>query len=73
MITMKQLTGIALGAAVAAIAATPSLAQRSDASAARAQALRDCNKAAAKYPDTPWGIVDVYIYRACMAQHGQSE
>jgi hypothetical protein len=42
-------------------------------SAARAAALRECNAIAAQYPDYEWGNMEIYQYRACMAEHGQVE
>ena len=42
-------------------------------SAARAAALRECNARAEKYLLHTWGNYQLYIYRACMAEHGQVE
>jgi len=73
-----RLAALALGLAVAATA-SPSFAQKSkprpptDTLDARAQALRDCSNAAVKFPELTWGIWEVQIYRACMAQRGQRE
>jgi hypothetical protein len=42
--------------------------------AGRAAAIRECNRAAAKYPIGTYGVTfDINVYRACMAQHGQQE
>ena len=73
MVTIKQLTAIALGVAVAATAVTPSVAQRSHASSAREQALRDCSATSNKFIQHVWGDFEIDSYRACMAQHGQRE
>jgi hypothetical protein len=68
---------LALGLATSALA-TPSFAQRSEGgepgmSAARAAAMRECNVKAQKYIEHTWGDNEIYIYRSCMADHGQQE
>jgi hypothetical protein len=42
-------------------------------SAARATAIRECNRATAKYPNYLWCEFEVEVYRACMAQRGQRQ
>jgi len=42
-------------------------------SAARAAALRECSAIAAQYPEYEWGNMEIFQYRACMAEHGQVE
>ena len=42
-------------------------------SAARAAALRECSAVAAQYPEYEWGNMEIYQYRACMAEHGEVE
>ena len=42
-------------------------------SAARAAAIQQCNRLAARYPTNDWGNTDIYLYRSCMARHGQQE
>jgi hypothetical protein len=42
-------------------------------SAARAAALKECSRLAARYPTNDWGNTDIYLYRSCMARHGQQE
>ena len=42
-------------------------------SAARAAALQECNRLAQRYPTNDWGNTDIYLYRSCMARHGQQE
>ena len=72
----KRIAAIALGLALSISAlASPSFAQRSEnhMSAARAQALRECNLAAQKYTQHTWANVQIDTYRACMAEHGQQE
>jgi hypothetical protein len=76
IIRNKQIAAIALGLALSVSALpSPSFAQRSEdhMSAARAQALRECNLAAQKYTQHTWADVQIYTYRACMAEHGQQE
>jgi hypothetical protein len=74
----NRLVALAFGLSVIAIA-SPSLAQRDHdqgpdhVSAARAQALRECTNLENRYREYTYGISEASIYRACMAQHGQSE
>jgi hypothetical protein len=42
-------------------------------SAARAAAIQECSRLAARYPTNDWGNTDIYLYRSCMARHGQQE
>jgi hypothetical protein len=42
-------------------------------SAARASAIRECSLLAARYPQHLWGNTEIYLYRSCMARHGQQE
>ena len=42
-------------------------------SKARAAALQECNRLAARYPTNDWGNTDIYLYRSCMARHGEKE
>ena len=42
-------------------------------SAARAAALQQCNRLAARFPTNDWGNTPIQLYRSCMAQHGQKE
>jgi len=42
-------------------------------SAGRGAAIRECNRAATKYPDYLWGDFEIDVYRSCMAQHGQQK
>lgn len=39
----------------------------------RAAAIRECNRAATKYPEYLWGDFEINVYRSCMAQRGQQE
>ena len=42
-------------------------------SAARAAAIQQCNRLAARFPTNDWGNTPIQLYRSCMAQHGQKE
>jgi hypothetical protein len=42
-------------------------------SAARASALKECSRLAQRYPINDWGNTESYLYRSCMARHGQKE
>jgi hypothetical protein len=75
--------------ALATLVASPALAQphhsyrldrpwvgphgKIEISAARAAALRECSAVAAQYPEYEWGNMEIFQYRACMAEHGQVE
>ena len=74
VIVNSRLAGLALGLAVA-VFASPSFAQKSGnvGSAARAAAIQACSAAAGRYTEYTWGDMEIYVYRACMAQHGQKE
>ena len=81
MTTRKYLLPIVL-AAVIGLGVTPSFARKTDQSlidgtvrmsAARAGALRACNTRARPYIQRDWGVTELQIYRACMAEHNQPE
>ena len=42
-------------------------------SAARAAAINECSRLAARYPQHDWGNTEIHLYRTCMARHGQQE
>lgn len=65
-----------LALALVIIASTaPALAQPNGdrTNAGRAAAIRECNRAATKYPEYLWGDFEIQVYRSCMAQRGQHE
>jgi hypothetical protein len=69
----SRLAAIALGLAVTAFA-SPSFAQSEEhISAGRAAAIHECSVRAGKYTEHTWGDVELYVYRACMAEHGRRE
>jgi hypothetical protein len=68
---MKSLSICAL---LTALASPGVFAQSIDMSPARAAAIRECNDEARPYASfVTWGNWQLYIYRACMARHGQVE
>jgi hypothetical protein len=65
-----------LALALVIIASTaPALAQPNGdrTNAGRAAAIRECNRAAAKYPEYLWGDFDLQVDRSCITQRGQQE
>lgn len=42
-------------------------------SAARAAAIHECSVLAGRFNEMVWGSTEIYIYRSCMARHGQVE
>ena len=73
----KATTKVGLATAIAALwmTAIPITGAVADVqiSAARAAAIQECNRLAARYPTNDWGNTDIYLYRSCMARHGQQE
>ena len=73
----KAATKLGLATAIAALwlSAVPIMGAVADVqiSAARAQALQQCNRLAARFPLHDWGNTQIQLYRSCMAQHGQQE
>ncbi len=62
-----------LGMLFALIVASSAFAQSADMSPARVAAIRECNALASRYVLYTWGNWQLYVYRACMAKHGQIE
>jgi hypothetical protein len=48
-------------------------AASSSVAASRAQAIQECNIRSGKFTQYTWGVTQLQVYRACMAQHGQEE
>jgi hypothetical protein len=73
----KATTKFGLATAIAALwmTAVPITGAVADVqiSAARAQAIQQCNRLASRYPLHDWGNLQIHLYRSCMAQHGQQE
>jgi len=74
MTSFNRVAVLALGL-LSIASTTPALAQPNGdrASAGRAAAVRECNRAATKYPDYLWGVFEIQVYRSCMTQRGQQE
>ena len=68
----KSLAVLVLGLAVSA-AATPSFAQRSEMSDARAKAVHTCAREAGKLKQYTWGDHQIAKYLTCMTNHHQEE
>jgi hypothetical protein len=85
ILTRNVLLPIAFAAVIglgASLDATPGFARKIDGtvfdgtvrvSAARAAALRECNARSRPYIQRDWGVTELQIYRACMAEHNQPE
>ena len=58
-----------------AVPVSPAFAQKSGIKITplRAGTISACSMAAAKFPDYSWGNTEMFIYRACMNEHGQLE
>jgi hypothetical protein len=73
----KATTKLGLGTAIAALwlIVVPIAGAAADVqiSAARAAALNEGSRLAARYPTNDWGNTDIYLYRSCMARYGQKE
>ena len=73
----KAATKLGLATAIAALwlTAIPITGAVADVqiSAARAAAIQQCNRLAARFPLHDWGNTQIQLYRSCMAQHGQQE
>lgn len=41
--------------------------------AARAAAIHECSVLAGRYNEMTYGSTELYLYRSCMARHGQVE
>jgi hypothetical protein len=67
--------GLATTVAALWMAAVPFAGAAADVqiSAGRAAAINECSRLAARYPTNDWGNTDIYLYRSCMARHGQQE
>ena len=72
---VKRVAMLAL-APITIASTSPAFAQTNGVrmTAGRAAAIRECNRAAVKYPIPTYGVTfEINVYRACMAQHGQQE
>jgi uncharacterized membrane protein (DUF4010 family) len=74
----KATTKLGLTTAIAALwlTAVPITGAAADGpkiSPTRAAAIHGCNLLASRYPLHDWGNTQIYLYRSCMARHGQQE
>ncbi len=70
----RRLVAGAFAVAAIAFAVGPALARNiEEVGPSRAAALHDCTAIAQRYNDNTWGNLEMYKYRACMAEHGQPE
>jgi hypothetical protein len=75
MVTLKNgLAILTLGLAVTTFASYGLAQERGiQISAARAAAIQECSIRASKYLELAWGVVEIQVYRTCMAEHHQIE
>jgi hypothetical protein len=75
MIDLKQSLAVLAAVLATTAFASPSYAQQNgrELSHARAQAIQQCSRKAAPYWEWKWGDYEIYIYRSCIAEYGQSE
>ena len=66
------LKSLSVGAVLTAVTAS-AFAQSASISPARVAAIRECNALASPFLSYTWGNWQLYIYRECMARHGQKE
>jgi len=71
--TTKRLLATAIAAVCLAVVPITGAAADVQISAARAAALKECSRLAARYPINDWGNTESYLYRSCMARHGEKE
>ena len=73
----KTTTKLGLATIIAALSLiavpTAGAAAEFQISAARAAALKECSRLAARYPTNDWGNTPIHLYRTCMARHGEKE
>jgi hypothetical protein len=72
-IRSQLFTALTFGPLIAAALVVQSANAAPRIPAARAKAIHECNVRAQKFVEHTWGDVEIYIYRACMREHGQPE
>jgi hypothetical protein len=75
MITLKNVLAVLILGLAVTTSASCGFAQEPGLhmSAARAAAIQECSTRASKYLELAWGIVEIQVYRTCMAEHHQME
>lgn len=71
--TAKRLLATTIAAVCLAVVPISGAAADVQLSAARVAALKECSRLASRYPINDWGNTESYLYRSCMARHGQKE
>lgn len=72
----RTILSASLGLVAIGAVATPSFAQGDGEvhmTAARAKALRECSALEQRFSESTWGTREIFVYRSCMAEHGQAE
>lgn len=73
----KHYLSAVVAGAFALAAFSPAQAQTASQSASmsngRAAAIHECAALAGRYAETTYGNTEFYLYRSCMARHGQTE
>jgi putative heme iron utilization protein len=70
---LKHSIAALLLGAVAVAPLTYAQAQTQPMSPTRAAAIHECGVLAGRYAETTYGNTEFYLYRSCMARHGQAE
>jgi hypothetical protein len=69
----KHYLSTVLAGAFALAAFSSAHAQTAPMTAGRAAAVQECSILAGRYAETTYGNTEFYLYRSCMARHGQTE
>jgi hypothetical protein len=67
------MTTLVLGILVGSAALIQTASAATPMSKARMKALQECSGMENKYVQSTWGVQELDMYRACMAQQGQPE
>jgi len=70
---LKHYLAAILVSAAAMAPLSPANAQDVATSAVRAAAIHDCSVLAGRYNEMTFGSTEYYVYKSCMARHGQEE
>lgn len=73
MIKHYTIAIIAGAAILGSIAAAGAQERAPNLGAARAAAINECSILASRYPETTFAALEIELYRACMARHGEAE
>jgi hypothetical protein len=67
------LKSLSVGAVLTATVSASGFAQSASINPPRVAAIRECNALASPFLSYTWGNWQLYIYRECRAEHGQTE